>query len=297
MIPRWSYITHVGIGRFFWRTLIRQFAKRVLRCDLNMRLPTGPVLNLPRASQAASEIFVTGADVDWGSEGVFLRYLDRQGCVLDVGANIGYYTLLCAPLVRAVYAFEPDARNWPALERNAARAANVTIVREAVHRLPGEMALDVSGDPAVSRLVAADAGSATRRTPVTTIDLFVEGNETGPVTAIKIDVEGEDLAVLQGAEATLAGHAPLVLTEFTRDPGAANDFGALFDLLDRRGYAAHAFVPSNVSRGLKTSYRLIRLDRETIAAFPFKMLFLVPPRLAAAFAAGGEAGGVRQARP
>lgn len=287
MIPRWSYIRHVGVGRFFWRTLIRQVAKRLLGRGLRLRLPTGLVLDLPRHSRAASEIFVTGADVDWGSEALFIRNLDRDGCVLDVGANIGYYTMLCAPVVRAVYAFEPDPRNWPALERNAARAPNVTVVHQALHRVSGEMALDVSGDPAVSRLVAKDIAGVTQRTPVTTIDRFVEQYVNGRVTGIKIDVEGEDLAVLEGAEATLAAHAPLVLTECTVNPSVANNFDALFDLTNRHGYSVHAFVPAERGGRLRrTRYRLVRLERETIAGFAFKMLFLVPPRLEATFTAG-----------
>ena len=105
-----QYIAEVGLFRFIARSLVRQFFKRVLRRGIVYRLPTGCRIYLPPENGGASEVYVTGASVDHGSEKIFLKYLDSDKDVIDVGANIGYYACLVSPCVRHVWAFEPDTR-------------------------------------------------------------------------------------------------------------------------------------------------------------------------------------------
>lgn len=63
------------------------------RQPFRFRLPTGLSMNLPEDSFFGRDVYVTNADVDWGSEALFSRYLDLQGDFIDVGANIGYYSV------------------------------------------------------------------------------------------------------------------------------------------------------------------------------------------------------------
>jgi hypothetical protein len=107
----------------------------------------------------------------------------------DVGASIGYESLVLARLAEKVVAFEPDNVNAAALERNTARnpreAARIELHREAM----GE-----EGPTTIS------------------VDGFVAS--TGePPGFIKIDVEGSEAAVLHGAERTLARYRPGLVVE------------------------------------------------------------------------------------
>lgn len=260
MLVNWPYAREVGLCRFFARTAARQFVKRVLRRDLTVSLPTGLRLDLPRENQAASEVYVKSCRLDWGSDALLARHLGRGGWFIDVGANIGYYSLYMAPLVRRVIAVEPDRRNWPALERNAARATNVTVVRAAASARAGTGFLWTGGNSAIGHL-AADG----QPTDITTVDLLAAGDT---VTGIKIDVEGHDFDVLRGAEATLRRDHPLVLTEFTASEG--NRPAALFALIDRLGYRAYGYVDA-------TGRHFMRLAPDTVRRAA--MVFLVPPRL------------------
>ena len=63
------------------------------RQPFRFRLPTGLSMTLPKDSFSGRDVYVTNADVDWGSEALFSRYLDLQGDFIDVGANIGYYSV------------------------------------------------------------------------------------------------------------------------------------------------------------------------------------------------------------
>ena len=260
----WPYIREVGPCRFVARTAVRQFVKRILRRDLRVRLPTGLPLDLPRNNQAASEIYVKACHLDWGSDALLARHLDPAGCFVDVGANIGYYTLYMAPLVRRVFAVEPDRRNWPALERNAARAPNVIVVKAAASASAGKGFLWTGGNSAIGHL-AADG----QPTDITTIDILAGGER---ITGIKIDVEGHDFNVLKGAEATIRRDNPLVLTEFTTSD--INDPAALFAFIGRLGYRAYGFVDA-------TGRHFALLAPATVRQAA--MVFLVPPRLQPAF--------------
>lgn len=279
-----QYIRDVGVAKYVLRTLIRQFFKRVLRRGLRFRLPTGLRIHLPADSAFGSEVFVTGADVDCGSEALFARYLDPEGDVIDAGANIGYYTCYLAPLVRHVWAFEPDPRILGVLRRNAAQGVNITVCDRALFSEPGTMKLDVSNRPEVNALVSDEQATGKAiEVSVDTIDDVAASQIGGAVTGIKIDVEGSDLAVLMGARATLRRDQPLVLTEFNTGEGQRNTDMALFSLTGELDY--HVFGYVRLPGAGSSRFALCRIDGTDRKTADCKMLFLVPARLVQAFEA------------
>ena len=69
--------------------------------------------------------------------------------VLDLGANIGFYTVLFSKLVGEngkVFAFEPDAKNYKYLEENTKTLYNVTIEKKAVSDKTGKINFYISKD-------------------------------------------------------------------------------------------------------------------------------------------------------
>src|SRR3954470_13187118 len=96
----WLFIKQVGLARWLVRTAVRQAYKRVLKRDLAMTLPTGSVFVIPPDSRIGSEVFVTGSDIDWGAEALFVSFTNSMTDFIDVGANIGYYSVYLAPRVR-----------------------------------------------------------------------------------------------------------------------------------------------------------------------------------------------------
>lgn len=238
-----AFVRQVGLLQWIWRTAQRQFAKRILRSGVRLRLPTGLVMTIPRESRSGSEVFVTRSNIDWGSEAIFASF--ARGDFIDAGANIGYYSLYLSPRVRRVFAFEPDPRCFAALSANAAAGGNIVHIPKALSSRSGSARLDVSADAAVSAL-SDDGGMAVE---TITVDDFVASLSSPDIGAIKIDVEGHDLEVLQGARQTLTQYQPLVLAEIT--PEAVRPFA------DEIGY----------------DVRAVRRSGQT------KMTFLVPPRL------------------
>ena len=235
-------------------------------------LPTGLEFRVPRKSQFGSEVLYTNADVDWGSERFFAAFADQGADFFDIGAHIGYYTSYLAPLVRHVYAFEPDMRNFTALQANL--PVNATHIAAAVSSAAGFVALDVTQES------GQVAGSGVEVAAVT-IDDFVGGHAGVRPLLIKLDIEGHEMAALAGGERTIASFEPLILMEFMRSEH--NNEAALHTWIGEHAYTAYAYLmPPRTSANDGPPPEL---DLEGFAAgnVVAKMLFLVPTRLQKAF--------------
>jgi len=237
-----------------------------------MRLPTGAMIILPRQSQSATEVYVTHANVDWGAEALFARFADRDRDFIDIGAHIGYYSVYLSPCVRRSYAFEPDPRNLPGLRANAVLAGNIEIVPMAASSRVGVARLHVGHGSAISSLEGEDHG-ATIDVPITTIDAFLAAHPGVDVALIKTDIEGHDVEALRGMRETVALHHPLILTECHNETELPN-------ICSGWGYTIYAFTRHHVT--LKTDFQ--RMSPEDLRERWYKMVFLVPRRLDAAFA-------------
>src|SRR5262245_31453918 len=139
---------------------------------------------------------------------IFVQNIKPGQRVLDVGANVGLYTLLFAKLVGptgSVIAFEPGPVSCGLLRRNVAiNGYNiVTVENAAVSDRSGEVDLFVcrtgeSDNRIAGTLVDHDARDRMRVRCVTLDECVTE-----PVDFIKIDVQGAEFLVLRGAEKTL----------------------------------------------------------------------------------------------
>lgn len=144
----------------------------------------------------------------------FLAQLRENSIVLDVGAHWGLYTLMAAPLVRSVIAFEPDPGNRAILETNIRLAGlgNVAVRAEALS--------DRTGTIEFHRYVGRSWGMSMMggllpsgfTVPVSVPTIAIDGLGATP-DLIKIDVEGAEHAVLKGAERTLARSGPALIVE------------------------------------------------------------------------------------
>jgi FkbM family methyltransferase len=136
------------------------------------------------------------------------RHAREGGTVLDIGANVGSYTLLLARWVGDaghVYAFEPAAASRAGLERHVSingLASRVTVRPEAISDRSGSAPFIDAGTHGDNRLVPA-ATSETTTVPSVSIDEFCAASGIAP-DVIKIDIEGAELAALRGARGTIA---------------------------------------------------------------------------------------------
>lgn len=145
-------------------------------------------------------------------------YLVTGMVVIDAGAHIGEYSLLCAHLAGptgAVHSFEPDPRIYPLLLRNIDRShmSHIRANNAAVADFEGEADFVLATDATESSMTLLPRGQAGTRKPVavTTIDSYVSARQLPRLDVIKLDVEGAEVAALIGAERTLETLRPRLL--------------------------------------------------------------------------------------
>jgi len=200
-------------------TLFQKLRGYVLSFDVRVTGELGPGLrfegNPARDSNSLEPILHRFVDPELTP--VLRAALGSGGSFVDVGANVGTYSLIAASIVGErgrVLAFEPVPDTRAQLERNVAlnKVPQLEIVPKGLGAEPGQTTLHVV--PGASGLSSRyhDHGGTAVEVDVTTLDLTFEG--AAPPALIKIDVEGMELEVLKGATGLLrSDNPPLVVLE------------------------------------------------------------------------------------
>jgi len=163
----------------------------------------------------------------------FIQKFIKPGMtVLDIGANVGYYSLLASRLVGSagsVHSFEPHPLMYRVLNHNLRRNRcwNVVANNSAISNEKGEAQLFLSTPSNFGSTSLTPAWNYSGQ-PVSvqriTLDSYVRSKAVRQIDLIKIDVEGAEIQALQGATAALSEHPNLLLVvEFCE--GVANRFG------------------------------------------------------------------------
>jgi FkbM family methyltransferase len=165
---------------------------------------------------------IAGGNLESAVQEAIVRHLGRGDVFYDIGANLGFFSLLAAHLSGLhegrVYAFEPAPDNAEAIRRNAAlnEIPNVEVIAKAVSDRAGHGRLQVVDDQSWSKLVEYGNHPFTERVidvELVAIDDLVHSGELLPPAVIKIDVEGAELAVLEGMRETIERHRPAIICE------------------------------------------------------------------------------------
>lgn len=131
------------------------------------------------------------------------------GTMIEVGANVGYFSLLWASARKSnrCIAFEASPGIIEMLRSNVSRNGfedRIEVVPMAAGAASGRLAFDVGPtDQTGWGGFAAKAGTSTIDVEVVTLDDYVAFNK--PIALLKIDAEGADTWVLEGSERLLEG--------------------------------------------------------------------------------------------
>lgn len=142
---------------------------------------------------------------------LILKQIKKNFVVVDVGANIGYYTLLLAKICKKVYAIEPDKMCFEILLKNIKEnnLKNVVAINKAVSDKSGKEKFIVDSENlGNSRL---GIGNETVET-IKLDDLIKE-----KIDLIKIDVQGHEPLVIAGTKSIIAKYSPILFMEFNGD--------------------------------------------------------------------------------
>ena len=202
----------LSLSKFFgW-----QLYKRITHRHLDIQLLQNVKLRCYPDSQSASAAIYCGI-YDYDEMNFLLRYLREEDSFLDIGANIGIYTLLAASKIKSgtIYSFEALPTNYQRLEENI-KLNNLTQVK------PFSMAIaDSVGSVTISNNTKSDSTAfiTTNTTDTTaeslqisssTLENLLQNENLNHLTLAKMDIEGAEILALKGATSLLKQQRPHV---------------------------------------------------------------------------------------
>jgi FkbM family methyltransferase len=231
-------------GRLYlWRLRTAWRSSVVLRYDGDLSLAS-PVNNV-----STRRTFVHG----YRDPEIFAwlgRFLRPDMVVVDVGANVGVYSLFAAKRAAAVHAFEANPGLAPFLRANQARnrLANLFVRMAAVGDTTGPVAFRLDArNLGQSHVLAPDEpGAGALTVPMIRLDDYVAAQGIARLDLVKLDVEGYELPALRGSTTALtASRDVVVLTEMSAPYMARYglDIPALRAFMTRLGFRPYALMP------------------------------------------------------
>jgi FkbM family methyltransferase len=166
---------------------------------------------------------------------VVLSEIVRLGDVVyDIGAHVGYFSIIFGKLVGAkgaVYAFEPVKENYDFILQHISinKLANVRAIRAGIAASSGTACFVTPNHSATYH--RTDSGSV--RVPVYNLEEYVRDNRLSAPTLIKMDIEGEEIYVIPSILDFVIRHRTKLLIS-THDNGSA---GVLGKLLSANGFS------------------------------------------------------------
>ncbi|HTH31509.1 MAG TPA: FkbM family methyltransferase [Lacibacter sp.] len=181
--------------------------------------------------------------------------LSENSVVIDIGANIGYFSLMAAQKCNKgkIYSFEPATKNFQKLEEHLRlnKIKNVTPFQCAVSNR-NEVAsffISDSHNSGMSGLKPAENFSGeTEMIHCIRLDDAIETYQFQTINLVKIDTEGSELNVLNGMKQVIKQQQPLLLIEISASNQAlyGNDIKDIFNMLSTYGYIAYNVIDVNV---------------------------------------------------
>lgn len=210
--------------------------------EVSVDIPLGQRLLVSTKDSGLGMFLRTKGEYEPLQTNLFIQTVKPGDIVFDIGANVGYYTLLASKLAGTkgkVYAFEPDPRTAALLNKNIKlnKCTNVTVVQSALSTQKGITTLVLDeANPGESSLANGKGKKITIQG--TTLYDFIQQNKIKNIDVIKIDVEGAELEVLKGAQNSLTKNRGVMFIECNKK--ALQQFSespkTLLNLLSTFGY-------------------------------------------------------------
>ncbi|MFH1210103.1 MAG: FkbM family methyltransferase [archaeon] len=220
-----------------------------------------------------------------------IKYIPDSITFFDLGANLGYYSLLVAKISNksSIFAFEPNPDVLPLLRRNKRR--NIVIVPKAVSNYNGTSEFYSTGkiDSGISTLNLKNIKASNLdwkikkilKVEILTLDSFCEKNNIIP-NFLKIDVEGAEMSVLEGSKNILTRYNLILAIEIWIKPFTTN-YKQAIKLLESCGYLMFIITDEGdlkqiSEKDLPNYFKLI-CDKHISSANPISSNFIFKKQL------------------
>lgn len=240
----------------------------------------GKLLRCQPTSHSASQAIYFSCLPDYWEMRFILDFLRPGDTFIDVGANVGLYTLLALSVVGDngfVHAFEPNPSVAAMLRESLAlnAADNVVVHEIGLSNVEESAALSTDGNDCISHIVTSLSGTETQ-IPIGRLDQLLVDT---PFAMMKLDIEGYEPFAIRGASLwTKNCNPPVMLIEMA---GYSNQYGIntsdFIDELDRMGYFTAVYDPER--REILKTIKPWEVPTDNVLAIAKERLAFVVDRL------------------
>lgn len=201
---------------------------------------------------------------------LFLRLTKYSNCIFDIGANTGLFSILASKTngKASIYAFEPYDVNASRMELNLKLndLENVTVVKEALGEIVGEIVLSVPSNRSITDVSSVNDVFSKEIYPELTWDLIKTACNTVDnyrkklntrIDLIKCDVETFEMSVFSGALHTISNDRPIIIFESFMDEPRVDFFNKI---LSDYGYFLYVILHNELvycSEGVPKSFKVL----------------------------------------
>lgn len=190
---------------------------RLLRFPLWL-IPSGTVMPILQGKLKGKKWIVGSSNhgcwlgsYEYKKQILFAKTITSGSVVYDIGAHVGFYTLLAAGLVYPggkVISFEPVPQNIYYLKEHLRlnRCSNVIVFESAVAERSGFTFFEEGQSNFTGRI----SSEGTSKYQTVSIDSIILEGKVPPPNIMKLDVEGAEMLVLSGAIATIQKYYPII---------------------------------------------------------------------------------------
>ncbi|WP_392534646.1 FkbM family methyltransferase [Nostoc sp. C117] len=224
-----------------------QFYKRLTRRYLDIQIIPGVKIRCHPDGYSAATALYCGL-YDYDEMNFLLRYLRTGDSFIDIGANVGIYTLLAASKIKSgsIYSFEALPKNYTRLKENLTlnQFRQVQPYAIAISDFTGNTALNLAEGDSMP-FITSDVTKNTITVPTDTLDNLLPIEIISELTLVKMDIEGAELLAMKGAISLLKQQRPHVWIMEIND--AVKNFGYqkqdIVNLLQEYGYGLYTYNP------------------------------------------------------
>jgi FkbM family methyltransferase len=164
----------------------------------------------------------TGADFEPDTVKLIQKYLSKDDNFLDIGANIGYFSLIASQIVGkrgTVYSFEPTPETISRLHKNIRlnNLRNIQVIENAVSNQKGSVTFKIPSDKIRNsgRSSMRDIEENFFEISVDTISIDLMMDSLKKIALIKMDIEGAEGLALDGMKNLIKRDRPVIIMELS----------------------------------------------------------------------------------
>jgi len=221
-----------------WRQVLPRGAKG--RPVTEIRLRRGAVIT----ATAEHALWPHFSDI-WYHRSYTKHFALPQGSVVvDIGANVGVFSLFAARKAKVVYALEPSSGNFSLLRANTASAENIVPLNLACAAVDGQASLDVSSNPVSFSLSAGGASKHRETVGVISLASLFERYQIDSCDFLKLDCEGSEFDIILDSEPSLIRRAKRIVMEYHDHHSTRYTHHDLLEALRQLGFDAVSYNPA-----------------------------------------------------